>query len=252
MWLEDVINETTQSMFRSALVVKTRRFIHCCNQNVLAISGHIRRVSLKKVVKNLLTRVRRKTHTLPTTHVPPMIHSTSPLGWVVQYPEPHNSRMSEESETSRRAIARQRFRGAVRSIIMMQQTQAERSQTENSQTEQTFLRPALPSRSPSFDRNSTNGMSPTRFSSFGLPTLRGPRTPNLIPKLRTLEPMQDLSVHSALVRHLQFSPSGKYLATSRCVMAAFFVRLSQLIRSVKLGSVFRHLSCRGRHTVLRF
>lgn len=238
-------------MFRSALVVNTRRVIHCCNQNVLAISGHIRRVSLKKVVKNLIARIRRKTHTLPTTHVPPMIH-TSPLGWVMQYPEPHNSRMSEESETSRRAIARQRFRGAVRSIIMMQQTQAERSQMEQNQTEQTLLRPGLPPRSPSFDRNSTNGMSPTRFSSFGLSTLRGPRAPILIPKLRSLEPVQDLSVHSALVRHLQFSPSGKYLATSRCVMAAFFVRLSRLIRSVKLGSVFRHLSCRGRHTTLHF
>lgn len=37
----------------------------------------------------------------------------------------------------------------------------------------------------------------------------------LQPKLKEIEPTQDLAAHSALVRHLQFSPDGKFLATSR-------------------------------------
>ncbi|KAL1743517.1 hypothetical protein HDZ31DRAFT_64939 [Schizophyllum fasciatum] len=36
----------------------------------------------------------------------------------------------------------------------------------------------------------------------------------LVQKLRELEPTQEIAAHSALVRHLQFSPDGKYLATS--------------------------------------
>ncbi|KAG1895019.1 uncharacterized protein F5891DRAFT_1254189 [Suillus fuscotomentosus] len=66
---------------------------------------------------------------------------------------------SEESESSRRSIARQRFKGAVRSVIMMQQQQAGQVPL--------YLRPFMPPRIPSFDRNSTAGMSPTRFSSIG-------------------------------------------------------------------------------------
>jgi WD40 repeat protein len=81
-----------------------------------------------------------------------------------------------------------------------------------------YLRPFMPPRTPSFDRTSATGMSPTRFSSIGLNTIRGQRVSTLIPKLKTLEPIQDISIHTALVRHLQFSPNGKYLATSRCVM----------------------------------
>lgn len=40
------------------------------------------------------------------------------------------------------------------------------------------------------------------------------RVATLVPKLRVLETTQDLAAHQALVRRLQFSPDGKYLATS--------------------------------------
>ncbi|KAG6840735.1 hypothetical protein C0991_004753 [Blastosporella zonata] len=43
------------------------------------------------------------------------------------------------------------------------------------------------------------------------------RVAALSPRLRELEPTQDVAAHSGLVRHLQFSPDGKYLATSRYV-----------------------------------
>lgn len=42
------------------------------------------------------------------------------------------------------------------------------------------------------------------------------RVSAFIPKLKCLETTQDLAAHQALVRHLQFSPDGKFLATSRC------------------------------------
>ncbi|KAF8888546.1 hypothetical protein BD779DRAFT_1439978 [Infundibulicybe gibba] len=40
------------------------------------------------------------------------------------------------------------------------------------------------------------------------------RVAALVPKLKSLETTQDLAAHQALVRHLQFSPDGRYLATS--------------------------------------
>ena len=41
------------------------------------------------------------------------------------------------------------------------------------------------------------------------------RVSTLMPKLDELEATHDLAAHCALVRHMQFSPDGKYLATSR-------------------------------------
>lgn len=46
-------------------------------------------------------------------------------------------------------------------------------------------------------------------------SMRGSRLAVLVPRLKSLETTQDLAAHTALVRHLQFSPNGKFLATSR-------------------------------------
>ncbi|KAI0760480.1 WD40 repeat-like protein [Fomes fomentarius] len=44
--------------------------------------------------------------------------------------------------------------------------------------------------------------------------LKNSRVATLMPRLRTLHTTQSFEAHSALVRHLQFSPNGKFLATS--------------------------------------
>ncbi|KAF9450606.1 WD40 repeat-like protein [Macrolepiota fuliginosa MF-IS2] len=45
-------------------------------------------------------------------------------------------------------------------------------------------------------------------------TVAKSRVADLVPRLKALEASQDLAAHTALVKHLQFSPDGKYLATS--------------------------------------
>ncbi|KAG2337636.1 WD40 repeat-like protein [Suillus weaverae] len=202
IWLDDAINEATHRMLHHCLVVAMRNVIHWC---IFAISGLLKRVSFQFF--DMITRIGRRNHTLPTTHEgPPMDDlshhhdtSTSVCSAFTEHPTSIKGLATEDSKPSRPAIARQRFKGAVRSVIVMQQQKAGR--------------PLMPQRIPSFDWNSAMGMSPTRPSSVDLDAIRGPRT-TLIPKLKTLEPVQDLSVHTALIRHLQFSPSGKYLATS--------------------------------------
>jgi hypothetical protein len=45
--------------------------------------------------------------------------------------------------------------------------------------------------------------------------IRSSRVARLAPKLRDFAPTQEFDAHQALVRHLQFSPNGNFLATSR-------------------------------------
>jgi hypothetical protein len=195
-------------MLRLYLVVAMRNSIHWC---IFAISGLLRRVSFK--FPDIITRIGRTGHTLPIMQDGPPTddlshhrdNSSSVCSAFAENPTLTKELASEDGKSSRPAIARQRFKGAVRSVIVMQQQHA--------------ARPLMPQRIPSFDWNSAVGMSPTRPSSVDLEAAQGPRA-TLIPKLKTLEPVQDLSVHTALVRHLQFSPSGKYLATSRCVVTS--------------------------------
>ncbi|KAI9465719.1 WD40 repeat-like protein [Lactarius psammicola] len=44
--------------------------------------------------------------------------------------------------------------------------------------------------------------------------IRSSRVARLVPKLRDFAPTQEFAAHQALVRHLQFSPNGNFLATS--------------------------------------
>lgn len=58
------------------------------------------------------------------------------------------------------------------------------------------------------ERKRTSGEEPVKCAQLS-------RVAALVPKLQFLQTTKSLAAHSALVRHLQFSPDGKYLATSR-------------------------------------
>jgi WD repeat-containing protein 26 len=92
--------------------------------------------------------------------------------------------------------SRARFIQAVRNVIRMQQV----AQAHSRSLPPTLLSPG--------------GMRPR--DTQPVPMQRS-RVAGLVPKLRGLTPMQDLAAHQALVRHLQFSPNGRFLATSRSV-----------------------------------
>jgi hypothetical protein len=76
--------------------------------------------------------------------------------------------------------------------------------------------------------------------------IRSSRVARLAPKLRDFAPTQEFDAHQALVRHLQFSPNGNFLATSR---SGFYLDLSEpslteLFR--KLGQHLGHLPYRSK------
>jgi hypothetical protein len=92
--------------------------------------------------------------------------------------------------------SRGRFVQAVRNVIKMQQATSQLTRSLSP----TLLIP--------------DGMR--RQVAQSLP-MQSSRVAGLVPKLRGLVPTQVLEAHQALVRHLQFSPNGKFLATSRFV-----------------------------------
>ncbi|KAF9225897.1 hypothetical protein BS17DRAFT_777834 [Gyrodon lividus] len=64
-------------------------------------------------------------------------------------------------------------------------------------------------------------------SSGGASGLRSSRLVSLVPKLRSLSTAQDILAHSALVRHLKFSPNGKFLATSSWDRTSIIFKVGQ-------------------------
>ncbi|KAF9444114.1 hypothetical protein P691DRAFT_787144 [Macrolepiota fuliginosa MF-IS2] len=55
------------------------------------------------------------------------------------------------------------------------------------------------------------------------------RLTELVPKLKALQASQDLAAHTALVKHLQFSPDGKYLATSSWDRTSVIFKVGRVI-----------------------
>lgn len=106
-----------------------------------------------------------------------------------------------------RVTPKSRFTGAVRSVMMLRTASA-------------MVGPLT--MTPRRQRTTSSTMTPSESRSGNdvveqQAAVRGPRGAALVAALKSLEPTQDLPPHQALVRHLQFSPNGKFLATCRCV-----------------------------------
>lgn len=95
--------------------------------------------------------------------------------------------------------AKTRLQHLVRSVIMMNNTAGPSG----------FHMIASPSRKRTMSSDASGGKSSEKS------VLSRSRIAALVPKLREMKIAQDVAVHVALVRHIQFSPDGKFLATSR-------------------------------------
>jgi hypothetical protein len=107
---------------------------------------------------------------------------------------PEEVMTSEVAQTTAMPARRARFVQAIRSVIIAQQGPT-----------------GIPRAPPSIF--SPEGVRQEEL--LGL--IRSSRVARLAPILRDFEPTQEFAAHQALVRHLQFSPNGNFLATSRLV-----------------------------------
>lgn len=99
---------------------------------------------------------------------------------------------------------RDRLTNAIRSVMMLQSATSSPSNLFSSPTRKRTTSSAFT------DASISRVISGTSLAT----TFRGSKVASLMHKLKSLEVTQDLAAHSALVRHLQFSPNGKFLATS--------------------------------------
>ena len=108
--------------------------------------------------------------------------------------------MSDSPGPSTAAPGRGRFANAVRAVIKMRTASA-----------------AFPveGRNPRRQRTMSSDGNGNGREAEPVGVLKNSRVGTLMPKLRSLQTTQSFEAHSALVRHLQFSPNGKFLATSR-------------------------------------
>lgn len=100
--------------------------------------------------------------------------------------------------------AQTRFKNLVRSVMMLRTASAATSAFSSSSGPRR-------QRTMSSDATKSGNLDTTPA------TMKGSRIAALIPRLKRMEAMYDVAAHQALVRHLQFSPDGKLLATSRSV-----------------------------------
>jgi hypothetical protein len=132
---------------------------------------------------------------LSASPVSPTFEPKSMQGSTVSFTPPSEKASGMTGTPTASPPSRGRFAQAVRNVIRMQRaTQLTRS-----------LSPAL--LMPDGTRRQDTLPMPMQAS----------RVAGLVPKLRGLIPTQVLEAHQALVRHLQFSPNGKFLVTSRLV-----------------------------------
>ena len=157
-----------------------------------------RESSQETVILNQQSTRRGSEVNFTASPVPSATVSKSIQGSTVSFTLPSEKSSGITSTSASPSPSRVRFIRAVRNVIRMQQ--ATMSCFHPTQS----LSPTL---IPDGTRQKDTQPTPVQSS----------RVAGLIPKLRGLTPTQDLVAHQALVRHMQFSPNGKFLATSRFV-----------------------------------
>jgi hypothetical protein len=225
-WLGDVLADAKNRFFRLRGIASTKHAL-------LWSSASLRRVP--SMTASLFRPTEEEMHengdieaTLPDTNTPEPISPTryrsdSKSLFPLDTRTTTTSTISTDGQSdgsvsgvASSPVHRSRFASAVRSVVMLQ-TAAIAAGPAGAAS------PFTPRRRTT-SGTLTNGATETsskKPTSDNIMPLRGSRVAILIPKLKSLETTQDLAAHQALVRHLQFSPDGKFLATSRYLLCFY-------------------------------
>ncbi|KAI5985218.1 hypothetical protein EDC04DRAFT_2590459 [Pisolithus marmoratus] len=214
-WLGDVIAEFVNHVANLRLVRMARIAVDWLGTRVAIVCGCLRRavewinITPMRKEKDVLPayndphepqsfrhprpppNYRQDTHEtiLPLPHHEPAFSSCSDF---TERPLSADDR-SEVSVGSGQSNAKQRFVNAIRSVMMVQAASRP---------------PMSPRRDSAWETPQVT--SPGRLQESGVSALRNAQISHYIEKLKPLAPIQELGAHQALVRHLQFSPNGKF------------------------------------------
>ncbi|KAH7928593.1 WD40 repeat-like protein [Leucogyrophana mollusca] len=211
-WLADVLMDALRRFLSLRMVAVCWRMLSWGQRRMQAAGHSLRRVP--SLTASFLTSGTEKEDATTSESILPMSRTPEPLSPIRQstdtpFGEPSLSPTSPGSDGTTTPTGsttfspRDRLTHAIRSVMMLQSASAPSG-------------PFSPKRKRTTSSALTSGseVSRGRASLEPVTTLRGSRVATLVPKLKSLQVTQDLAAHSALVRHLQFSPNGKFLATS--------------------------------------
>lgn len=250
-WLSDVLDDANKRFLQLRAMVATRRAMVWSGTRIKQAGNSLRRVPSFYAGSHIDSDAEKaedhdnSTGGLPFTHNPNNSGPMSPIGRqrpdFPSYPTfdartPVTSPVSSDghSEFSGNSVdaasttspARSRFTHAVRSVMMIQNMSGGLASAFTSNRQRTTL------------RDPAGAAADVTKKELELDMARGSRVSVLVPKLKQLESVYDLMGHQALVKHLQFSPDGKLLATSRYSFCA---------RASLLGGVTDSRSQLGSH-----
>ncbi|TDL22745.1 WD40 repeat-like protein [Rickenella mellea] len=241
-WLMDVLAEIRSEIYRIPLVRWIRKVP---KKHAKKVGGGLRRAStsLSRVASRMSTsgkamaqeksecggdspvHVNSRLEGMPVTPLSLSTPLPSPTSEIPQtlaapsmFPAPSLSVVSDNGTESAvtetgpvTTPAKSRWTSAVKTVMMLRTTSANVSNNPL-----TAFSPA-PRRQRTSSTNVSSGVGDSRGAprqgTDQLVAVRGNRLHALVPALKNLEPTQELLPHVALVRHLQFSPNGKFLAT---------------------------------------
>ncbi|EIW78840.1 hypothetical protein CONPUDRAFT_155557 [Coniophora puteana RWD-64-598 SS2] len=215
VWLQDVLVERITVFMQNPTVLATKRAAASCREKMSEVPTSLRRAS---TIGSYVFSKREEGPELPISRPPDgngdgarasmtmsppgraptfssIVSAIAPSTTLGRSDREDGDDGRSETASTTNFDARERFINAIRTVIMESK------------------RPKLPRRMSSA-AEIIAGMSPSRFAEPAVAALRSSRLAALAPKLRALEITQELAPHGALVRHMQFSPNGKFLATS--------------------------------------
>ncbi|KAF9457745.1 hypothetical protein BDZ94DRAFT_1326045 [Collybia nuda] len=225
-WLSDVLNEWNEMILQWRVVQALLAGLRVTGRPFQKAHKTLQRLASKTVSKvyahsNASTTCDDLEAALPThTHnahahpfePPANLRRTSDLEKVVREPPKTVSLPSSPTEKEQvqspttSSPGRQLWKNAVRSVKMRSVVASPLGMNVIGSPREPRRQRTTSSTLAPIDRKRATLEEPVRL-------LRS-RVADLIPKVKDLETTQDIDAHQALVKHLQFSPDGKFLATS--------------------------------------
>lgn len=224
-WLSEVITEILDELAKLGVVRAHRLTVSWCGERLAATRALLTRFftrlaavrmskpeSQKEQVQPNMppSNAAANANAAPRTSAPPRMSSIS-MG---ECPRPVHADGRRHNPDTHLLLdvrdPRVRFQNAVRAVIKLQRTTGKQAKP---------LRPGMHRHNSWWQTQPETSAGPESCASpvpdRGVWPVRRGKMTEAIEELKALELTQELSPHGALVRHIQFSPNGRYFATAR-------------------------------------